>query len=123
MRKLYALILLVVMAALIAGCTGTDIAGLDSSSGNLRAHYDYKESWWVTQGCYGRATGYVYNAGSTPLDNVVLNVNLVNTRTATIRDSRSIYFGTVDAGQSRTFETTLDGECSEKYRVDVMFSR
>lgn len=123
MRKFYVIIILVITAAMVAGCTSTASGGQDTSSGNLRAHFEYKESWWITQGCYGKVTGYVYNSGSGPLDNVMLNFNLVNTRSSTIRDSRSIFFGTVDGGQSRTFETTLDGECTEDYRVDAVFNK
>jgi len=122
MKKIFIFAILIGLALVAAGCTSTDTGGKDSSSGNLRAHYEYKESWWFTQGCYGKATGYVYNAGSAPLDNVQLNFNLVNTRTNTIRDSRSIWFGAVDGGESRTFETSLDGECTEDYRVDAAFS-
>ena len=123
MKKFFILAILIALALFVAGCTSTDAGGKDSSSGNLKAHYEYRESWWVTQGCYGKVTGYAFNAGNGSADNVQLNFNLVNTRTNTIRDSRSVWFGTVEGGQSRTFETNLDGECSEDYRVDVAFSR
>jgi len=52
------------------------------------------------------------------MDTVVLNLNLVNTKTGTIRDSRSVFIGTMGVGQSVTFESLLDGECLQDYRVD-----
>jgi hypothetical protein len=54
---------------------------------------------------------------------VVLNLNLVNTKTKTIRDSRSVFIGTLGAGQSVTFESVLDGECLQDYRVDAVLGK
>ena len=107
----------------LAGCTNTASGGQDASSGNLRTHFEYKESWSVGQGCYGKVTGYAFNAGDTSADSVVLNFNLIDTRSGTIRDSRPVFIGTITPGQSRTYETVLDGECTEDYRVDAGFGR
>jgi hypothetical protein len=115
------IILLLVGTLLAAGCMDTGTAGRDISEGALRAHYEYQESWGITQGCYGKASGYVYNAGNLPAGNVQLNFNLINTRTGTIRDSRPVFIGTMEAGQSRTYEVILDGECTESYRADAAF--
>ena len=52
---------------------------------------------------------------------VQLNLNLVNTGTGTIRDSGLIFVGPVGKGETRTYETVLDGECTQEYRVDFMF--
>ncbi len=65
--------------------------------------------------------GYVYNAGNVSADAVQLHFNLVNTGTGTIRDSRSIFIGPVGKGETRNYETVLDGECTQDYRVDFMF--
>ncbi len=106
-----------------AGCTGTNAGGQDTSQGNLRAHFEYKESWGPTLGCYGKVTGYVYNTGNQPMDNVQLVFNLIDTSTGTIRDSRPLGIGMLDAGQSRTYATILDGDCTRDYRVEVVWSK
>lgn len=123
MREPVVIALLLAGILFSAGCVDTGTGGQDSSQGNIRAHYKYLESWGVTQGCYGKVTGYVYNAGNLPADNVQLNFNLINTRTGTIRDSRPLFIGTMEAGQSRTYEVILDGECTEDYRVDAVFAK
>jgi hypothetical protein len=65
--------------------------------------------------------GYVYYTGNNSADVVQLHFNLVNSGTGTIRDSRSIFAGPLGKGETRNFETVLDGECTEDYRVDFMF--
>jgi len=119
------LIIIAILGAVLlaAGCTGSSSAGSNASQGAIRTHYDYKEGWGFTQGCYGKVTGYVYNAGTVPADNVQLNFNMLNTRSGTIRDSKSIYIGTLQEGQSRTYEAILDGECTEDYRVEAGFGK
>ena len=74
-------------------------------------------------GCYERIDGYVYNAGNTSIDAVNLNLNFVHTGTGTIYDSRSTFIGQVGAGETRTYETFLDGECTQEYRVDFTFMK
>ena len=101
----------------LAGCTTTPTAGQDTTQDTIRAHYEYYDSWSIGLGCYEKVSGYAYNTGNTSVDNVVLNFNLVDTKTGTIRDSRSVFFGTMGAGQSRTFESVLDGECAQQYQV------
>ncbi len=118
MKKTAIIFILILAVVFLAGCTTTGTAGQDAARDTIRAHYEYAESWSLGLGCYGKVTGYAYNAGNTTVDDVALNFNLVNTRTGTIRDSRSVFIGTMGAGQSDTFETALDGECAENYRVD-----
>jgi len=116
-----ALICIVVIAFTAgAGCLSTTTVQ-DSSSGPLHAHYQYQDSWSPEYGCYSHLTGYVYNAGNVSADNIRLNFNLVNTGTGTIRDSKSIFVGHIGAGDTTTYETILDGECSQDYRVDFAF--
>jgi len=117
------IVILLVGVLLAAGCTDTGTAGRDASQGSVRTHYDYKEGWGFTLGCYGRVTGYAYNAGNTSADNVQLNFNMINTRTGTIRDSKSIFLATLEAGQSRTYEAVLDGECTDDYKVEAVFGK
>ena len=66
-------------------------------------------------------TGYVYNTGTMPVDDVRLTFNLVNAGTGTIRNSRSVYIGFVGPGNTTNFEMVLDGECTQEYRVDFSF--
>jgi hypothetical protein len=114
-------IVLLTAFAFCAGCTGTTVR--ESPQGDLRAHYEFRQSWSPTIGCYDQVSGYVYNAGTTPADNVVLHFNLVNARTTTIRDSESVFIGSITPGGSRTYEAVLDGECTEEYRVDLLLGK
>jgi len=113
-------LILVIALAAGAGCLSTTNVR-DSSAGPIHTHYEYQDSWSPEYGCYTHLTGYVYNAGNTSTENLRLDFNLVNTGTSTIRDSRSVYIGSVGSGDTRTYETILDGECSQDYRVDFAF--
>jgi hypothetical protein len=112
-----AIILLIIFAAL-CGCISSPVVR-ESSSATIRNHYEYNDDWSVGLGCYSRLKGYVYNSGNTSADKVQLNFNLVNTKTGTIRDTKPVYIGTILPGESRTFETVLDGECTHDYRVEL----
>jgi hypothetical protein len=118
MKKTAIIFMLILVVVSLAGCTTTRTGGQETARDTIRAHYDHHESWSIGLGCYGTVSGYAYNTGDTPADNLALNFNLVNDRTGTIRDSRSVFIGTLGAGQSTTFETVLDGECTQEYRVD-----
>ena len=100
-----------------AGCLSAATVR-DTSAGVIHAHYETQDSWSFGYGCYTHLTGFVYNAGNSSEENLKLDFNLVNTGTGTIRDSRSIFIGNLEPGQTRTFETILDGDCSQDYRVD-----
>ncbi|MCX6682348.1 MAG: hypothetical protein NTY71_05115 [Methanoregula sp.] len=119
MKATVCISILVITLACCAGCTGITVR--DSPQGDLRAHYECAKSWSPAIGCYDQVSGYVYNAGTITVDNVVLHFNLVNTKTATIRDSKSVFAGSIGPGDSKTYETALDGECMEDYRVDFSF--
>ena len=119
--KIHAVIIaLVIVLVFFSGCLSSP-AVYDSARGDLHAHYEYTEGWSVGLGCYGKVNGYVYNAGNMSVDAVQLNYNLVNTETGTIQDSRSIFIGSVGQGNTATYETILDGECTGDYRVDFSF--
>jgi hypothetical protein len=111
---------LVIILVFLAGCTGTP-AVRDYTEGALHNHFEYNEGWSLGMGCYGKVTGYVYNTGSTPVDGVLLTFNLVNTGSGTIRDSRSVYVGSIGPGNTVNYETVLDGECTQQYRVNFSF--
>ena len=114
--------MVVIALVFFSGCLSSP-AVYDSAQGDLHAHYEYTEGWSIGQGCYEQVKGYVYNAENVSADSVQLNFNLVNTGTGTIRDSRSIFIGSVGNGETRTYETVLDGECTQDYRVDFMFGK
>jgi hypothetical protein len=122
MKMSVLLIALVISLVFFSGCLSSSVVR-ENSDGGLRAHYEYSESWSPNQGCYERLTGYVYNVGNNSVDSVRLNFNLVNTGTGTIRDSRSVFIGTVGKGETRTYETVLDGECTQDYRVEIAFEK
>jgi len=113
---------LVIVLVSLSGCLSSPVVR-ESAQGALHSHYEYSVGWSPGLGCYERVTGYVYNAGNTSLDAVQLNLNLVNTGTGTIRDSRSIFIGPVGTGETRTYETILDGECTQEYQVDFVFGK
>ncbi len=122
MKRIVAVSVLVIVFVLFSGCLSTPVVR-ENAKGALHSHYEYSEGWSPTQGCYERVTGYVYNAGEASIDAVQLNLNLVNSNTGSIRDSKSIFIGAVGAGETRTYETTLDGECTQDYRVDFIFTK
>ncbi|MDD1687028.1 hypothetical protein [Methanoregula sp.] len=118
MKKTIAVLILIIATVFLAGCTSSTVSGQDTARDTIRAHYEYHEDWSPGFGCYGKVSGYTYNAGNISAENTVLALNLVNSRTGTIRDSRSVYIGTMGAGQSVMFESVLDGECMQDYRVE-----
>jgi hypothetical protein len=118
MKQTAIVFLLLIAVVFLPGCTSDTTAGQEMVQNTIRAHYEYHGDWSPGLGCYEKVTGYTYNAGNTTVDNAVLNFNLVDTQTGTIRDSRSVFIGTMGAGLSHTFETDLDGECIPEYRVD-----
>ncbi len=112
------IITLVIAAALLAGCTSIPSGGTDIAGGTIRAHFEHHGELSFGLGCFEKVTGYTYNAGNATAEGVRLNFNLIDTRTGTIRDSRSVFLGTLQAGQSRSFESDLNGECLPDYRVE-----
>ena len=118
MKKTVIVFMLLIAVVFLAGCTSNTAPGQEIAQDTIRAHYEYHGDWSPGLGCYEKVSGYAYNTGNASAGNVVLNFNLVDTQTGTIRDSRSVFIGTMGAGQSRTFETDLDGECTPDYRVD-----
>jgi hypothetical protein len=103
---------LLIGIAFFSGCASL-------SQPELHAHYEYKGDFSLGLGCYERVSGYVYNSGNAPANSAILYFTLVNTRTGTIRDSKTLSIGYIGQGESRTFETTLDGDCGIDYRIDI----
>jgi hypothetical protein len=120
MKLMVGMLFIVIALATTAACL-TTVTVQDSSEGPLHAHYQYQDSWSLSLGCYEHLTGYVYNAGNISAGNIRINFNLVDIRTGTIRDSKQIFIGTLAPGDTVGYETMLDGECSQDYRVDFAF--
>jgi len=120
MKKIVACGLVAIAFVFLSGCLGSPSVH-EHAQGALHSHYENSVGWSPSLGCYEGIEGYVYNAGNTSLDAVNLNLNLVNSGTGTIRDSKTVYIGRVGSGETRTYETLLDGECTQEYRVDFTF--
>ena len=121
-NKIVAVIILVIALVVFSGCLSSP-AVRENAEGVLHAHYDYTEGWSFNQGCNEHVTGYVYNAGNGSSESVQLYFNLVNTRTGTIRDSKAIFIGTIGQGATKTYDTYLDGECTQDYDVTFSFGK
>jgi len=104
---------------LIAGCEEQVPASV-IPSGNLSASVsNVEEHWNLGLGCYWRVYGTVYNTGDMTARDVIAYIQLIDTSNGNIRDSKTISVGDLVRGDSRSFEVSLDGECSQNYRVEV----
>ena len=119
-RRTAIVFMLLAGVVFLAGCTSVTGGGEDIAQDTVRAHYEHHGDWWIGPGCFEKVSGYAYNTGNATVDMVVLNFNLDDTGTGTIRDSRTVYLGSLTAGQSRAFVSELDGECIPDYRVEGM---
>ena len=104
---------------LIAGCAQQVPASVVPSDGISASVSNVEEHWNLGLGCYWRAYGTVYNSGSSDEANVIAYVQLIDTSSGSIRDTRALALGTLAKGDSRSFEVALDGECDRNYRVEV----
>jgi hypothetical protein len=119
MPRYLPLVVLVIALLLAAGCTTNAPASVVPSA-NLSASVSKVEDHWNPGlGCYWKAYGTVFNAGSVDVQDVLVHVQLIDTSSGNVRDARTIAVGTLLSGDSRSFEMALDGECSRNYRVEV----
>jgi uncharacterized membrane protein YciS (DUF1049 family) len=81
-----------------------------------------EQKWSVGLGCYWVASGTAYNSGNAQASNAVAIINMIDTSTGSIRDTKSISVGSLMPGASQTFQTTLDGECNHNYRLQYSIS-
>ncbi len=87
-------------------------------SGPVRASFVSQDpEWSFAKGCFWTVTYQVYNAGDQPEENVILHIELVDTGSNAVRDTRSVYVGTLEPGASTTVVSELDGECTSEYVV------
>jgi hypothetical protein len=77
------------------------------------------DEWSLSLGCYAVVTGYAYSIGSATVDNVVVYITL-SYPDGTIRDSTSIYLGSIEPQESKSFQVILDRECGEDYTISVV---
>jgi hypothetical protein len=119
--KTIGIVVLLLTAAFMtgAGCVGAVVQ--DTASGDLHAHYTSSDDLSIGLGCYERVSGYAYNSGNTTPQAESLSLSLIDTTTGSIRDAKMLYIGVLSPGESRTFDTTLDGDCSGQYRTDAEF--
>jgi len=112
-------LMLAVALLLVAGCAGHAPASVVSSGGLSASVSKVEDHWNFGLGCYWKPSGTVFNSGDTTVTNVVAYVQLIDTSTGDIRDSKNIALGDLAKGDSRTFEVSLDGECDRNYRIEV----
>src|SRR5208337_345059 len=117
----YGIVVLVLIAAFVLGSGCVDAVVQDSVSGDLHAHYASRDDLSVGLGCYEHVSGYAYNSGNSTRQAVSLSITLIDRTTGSIRDAKMLYIGALSPGESRTFDTTLDGDCSGNYRTDAEF--
>ena len=123
-RVLIFLITFLFIFSFISGCIGNGTGSQGSYSPKIlpqaELHVTIPQTaseWSLSQGCYWQPTGTAYNSGNAQADNVMVSVNLVDSSSGSIRDSKTISIGSLAPGASRNFEVTLDGECGHKYSL------
>lgn len=130
MKKVSLVFLLCILGIMIAfaGCSSSQSGGYGPSGYSPQILPQAKlniqmtgtdSSWSFGLGCYWDASGVVYNSGNAAANNVQVIVNLIDTNTNSIRDSESVFIGTIQSGASVPFDARLDGECSKDYRISA----
>ncbi len=117
------LIIFLIFLAL-SGCVsvltpaGPDTFSGDGSNGTIRVALTGQDSHWsFSRGCSWDAVFQVSNTGDAAARNVELYVELVNAGNGSVRDTKKIFIGTLQPGESRSVRMDLDGECTEDYTV------
>lgn len=115
-------------AVLSAGCLSSVTLTLPEGGGTVGAStldvnlLGQDADWTLSRGCIWTVTLQVYNAGAVEERNVNLHVELVNADTGAVRDSRSVFLGTMIPGSEKTVTVELDGDCIEEYTVRAISS-
>ncbi len=116
---LLSIALLLTLSCIFAGCAEQAQSSV-VPAGDLSASVAKVEDHWNTGlGCYWKAFGSVFASGGNAARDVNVYVQLIDIRTGNIRDTRTLELGDLAAGDSRSFEIALDGECDRNYRVEV----
>ncbi|NTV00800.1 MAG: hypothetical protein HGA55_06745 [Methanoregulaceae archaeon] len=122
-RFLLAAIALLIGGILLAGCLsvprltphGPVGPGEEQRIGInlLRAEADFSP----TRGCIWDVTVQVYNPGNATAGNVQVYLELVDAVSGAVRDTRTVYIGSLPAGESKTVIAELDGDCINEYNL------
>ncbi|MDD1655842.1 MAG: hypothetical protein LUO87_00495 [Methanomicrobiales archaeon] len=120
-RMIPAAVVLVFLIALLltAGCAQQATVSVIPSGGLSGSVAKVEDHWNTGLGCYWKAFGSVFTTGGDAARDVTVNLQLIDTRSGNIRDTRTLELGDLAAGDSRSFEIALDGECDRTYRVEV----
>jgi hypothetical protein len=112
-------IAILILSCAIAGCAEQAPASVVPADGLSASVAKVEDHWNTGLGCYWKAFGSVFTTGGNAARDVSVNVQLIDTRSGNIRDTRTLELGDLSAGDSRSFEIALDGECDHAYRVEV----
>jgi hypothetical protein len=118
------LVLLLLGGVLFSGCLTSPPTPppVTSPSSPIRAVVaGMNEEWSFSLGCYTVVTGYVDNNGASPVHDATVYLTLTYPG-GMIRDSRSIYLGSIGAQESKNYQVILDRECGDEYAIDFTFS-
>jgi hypothetical protein len=119
------LVVLLLGGILFSGCLSSSPPTpppVTSPSSPIRAVVaSMNEEWSFSLGCYTVVTGYVDNNGASPVHDAIVYLSLTYPG-GMIRDSRSIYLGSIGAQESRNYQVILDRECGDEYAIDFKFS-
>jgi hypothetical protein len=118
-RSGYFLIFMLIALILIAGCAEHAPASVVPSGGLSASVSKVEDHWNTGLGCYWKAYGSVFTTGGNAARDVSVYIQLIDTGSGNIRDARTLELGDLAAGDSRSFEIALDGECDHSYRVEV----
>jgi hypothetical protein len=112
-------IFLLFLGCLIAGCAEHAQSSVVPAGGLSASVAKVEDHWNTGLGCYWKAYGSVFTTGGNSARDVSVYLQLIDTGSGNIRDTRTLELGDLAAGESRSFEIALDGECDHSYRVEV----
>jgi hypothetical protein len=114
---------LIIGGIILAGCLS--VPGLsapgsfesgkeDGVSVNLiRSEPDFS----LTKGCFWTVVVQVYNTGQAEAKNVEVYLELVDAVSGAVRDTRTVYTGSLGPGESKIITAELDGDCINEYTL------
>jgi len=119
MTRYLPVVILAIALLLTCGCAEQAPSSVVPSGGLSASVSKVEDHWNPGLGCYWRVYGTVYNSADATARDAVVSIQLIDTLTGSIRDSKTISVGDLPKGDSRSFEVSLDGECDHSYRVEV----
>lgn len=122
-HSVFLLACLVLVGISLAGCVSSPgFSGPDTfeagKTGNISVNLIRSDSdYSLSRGCYWTPVVQVYNTGASAATNVELYLELIDARSGVVRDTRTLYVGTLSPGESKTVSAELDGDCLNEYRL------